>query len=169
MCGAEAVAAAGDDAAAFRLPLARTLGALVNLKFVAGHGAGGAPGRGVQERDGGGCAGHRPARYLEGPSGRMSGMTDLFSLEGKHALVTGGSRGIGYMIAQGLLQAGARVICPSAGGGNHPSPSVRKSRHLGQVPDLMACMGLAYLLHMGRYPTWDVFPLNRGQIGRAHV
>ena len=33
----------------------------------------------------------------------------LFSLEGKVALVTGGSRGIGYMISQALLQAGARV------------------------------------------------------------
>ena len=33
----------------------------------------------------------------------------LFNLEGKVAVVTGGSRGIGYMIAQGLLQAGARV------------------------------------------------------------
>jgi NAD(P)-dependent dehydrogenase (short-subunit alcohol dehydrogenase family) len=33
----------------------------------------------------------------------------LFSLDSKVALVTGGSRGIGYMMAQGLLQAGARV------------------------------------------------------------
>ena len=33
----------------------------------------------------------------------------LFSLKGKEALVTGGSRGIGYMISQGLLEAGARV------------------------------------------------------------
>ncbi len=33
----------------------------------------------------------------------------LFSVQGKVALVTGGSRGIGRMITQGLLQAGAKV------------------------------------------------------------
>lgn len=40
-------------------------------------------------------------------------MSDLFSLHGKTALVTGGSRGIGFMIAKGLLDAGARVIISS--------------------------------------------------------
>jgi short-subunit dehydrogenase len=40
----------------------------------------------------------------------MSAMTELFSLQGKTALVTGGSRGIGFMIATGLLQAGASVV-----------------------------------------------------------
>ena len=34
----------------------------------------------------------------------------LFGLEGKKAVVTGGSRGIGYMIAEGLLDAGCDVI-----------------------------------------------------------
>jgi NAD(P)-dependent dehydrogenase (short-subunit alcohol dehydrogenase family) len=39
--------------------------------------------------------------------------TVLFDLTGKNALVTGGTRGIGIMIARGLLQAGARVIISS--------------------------------------------------------
>ncbi|WP_446045126.1 SDR family oxidoreductase [Streptomyces olivaceus] len=38
---------------------------------------------------------------------------DLFDLRGKNALVTGGTRGIGMMIARGLLQAGARVVVSS--------------------------------------------------------
>jgi NAD(P)-dependent dehydrogenase (short-subunit alcohol dehydrogenase family) len=36
-------------------------------------------------------------------------MNDLFSLQGRTALVTGGSRGIGRMIAAGFLAQGARV------------------------------------------------------------
>jgi NAD(P)-dependent dehydrogenase (short-subunit alcohol dehydrogenase family) len=40
-------------------------------------------------------------------------MRDLFDVSGKTALVTGGSRGIGLMIARGLVQAGARVIVSS--------------------------------------------------------
>jgi NAD(P)-dependent dehydrogenase (short-subunit alcohol dehydrogenase family) len=36
-------------------------------------------------------------------------MKDLFSLQGRVALVTGGSRGIGRMIATGLLHQGAKV------------------------------------------------------------
>ena len=37
----------------------------------------------------------------------------LFGLDGKTALVTGGTRGIGMMIARGLLQAGATVVISS--------------------------------------------------------
>ncbi|MBM0225744.1 MULTISPECIES: glucose 1-dehydrogenase [Micromonospora] len=40
-------------------------------------------------------------------------MTDLFSVEGKTVLVTGGSRGIGLMIARGFVRAGAKVIISS--------------------------------------------------------
>ena len=40
-------------------------------------------------------------------------MTDLFSLQGRTALVTGGSRGIGRMIAAGFLAQGAKVYISS--------------------------------------------------------
>jgi NAD(P)-dependent dehydrogenase (short-subunit alcohol dehydrogenase family) len=38
---------------------------------------------------------------------------NLFDLTGKCALVTGGTKGIGMMMARGLLQAGARVVISS--------------------------------------------------------
>jgi NAD(P)-dependent dehydrogenase (short-subunit alcohol dehydrogenase family) len=40
-------------------------------------------------------------------------MGELFSVEGKTAVVTGGSRGIGLMIARGLVEGGARVVVSS--------------------------------------------------------
>ncbi|GAB3846154.1 glucose 1-dehydrogenase [Micromonospora andamanensis] len=40
-------------------------------------------------------------------------MKDLFSVDGKTVLVTGGSRGIGLMIARGFVAAGAHVIISS--------------------------------------------------------
>lgn len=37
-------------------------------------------------------------------------MSNLFSLEGRVALVTGSAQGLGYTIARGMLDAGARIV-----------------------------------------------------------
>lgn len=37
-------------------------------------------------------------------------MSDLFSLAGKRALITGSSQGIGFALAKGLMEAGATVV-----------------------------------------------------------
>jgi NAD(P)-dependent dehydrogenase (short-subunit alcohol dehydrogenase family) len=50
---------------------------------------------------------------------------DLFDLSGKYALVTGGTSGIGMMIARGLLQAGARVVINS-----RKADACAKAQHL---------------------------------------
>lgn len=40
-------------------------------------------------------------------------MKELFSIEGKTALITGGSRGIGLMMARGFVESGAKVYISS--------------------------------------------------------
>ena len=42
-------------------------------------------------------------------------MTNLFDLTGSRAIVTGGTRGLGHGMAEGLMEAGASVI-PVDGG-----------------------------------------------------
>ena len=40
-------------------------------------------------------------------------ISNLFDVSGRTAIVTGGSRGIGYMIAEGLVRNGAKVYITS--------------------------------------------------------
>ena len=55
-------------------------------------------------------------------------MSDLFDISGKTALVTGGSRGIGLMIARGLVQAGVRVIISSRKAGDLDAAAAELSK-----------------------------------------
>jgi NAD(P)-dependent dehydrogenase (short-subunit alcohol dehydrogenase family) len=65
-------------------------------------------------------------------------MTGLFSIEGKTALVTGGSRGIGLMMARGLVQAGARVYVSS----RKAEACERTARELSELSRDAACFAL---------------------------
>ncbi len=57
-------------------------------------------------------------------------VSELFSIAGKVALVTGGSRGIGLMIARGFVEAGARVYISS-----------RSAETCGQVAEELSAIG----------------------------
>jgi len=60
--------------------------------------------------------------------------TDLFDLSGKSGLVTGGTKGIGMMIARGLLQAGARVVISS----RSEEACAQAQEHLSEFGDVRA-------------------------------
>ena len=59
---------------------------------------------------------------------------DLFSLKGKVALVTGGSRGIGLMIARGFLESGAKVYISS----RKKDACDETARHLSKIAECIS-------------------------------
>jgi NAD(P)-dependent dehydrogenase (short-subunit alcohol dehydrogenase family) len=94
-------------------------------------------------------------------------MQDLFSVAGKVALVTGGGRGIGVMIAQGLVEAGAKVYIASrkAEVCEQVAKELSKSGSCtGLAADLSTeegCRGLAAEI-AGREPKLDILVNNAG-------
>jgi NAD(P)-dependent dehydrogenase (short-subunit alcohol dehydrogenase family) len=69
-------------------------------------------------------------------------VAELFGLAGKVAVVTGGGRGIGVMIARGLLQAGARVYLSSRKEAELDA-AVAELSPLGRVAAIPADLGTA--------------------------
>lgn len=90
---------------------------------------------------------------------------DLFSLEGRVALVTGGSRGIGRMIAEGFIAQGAKVYISS----RKAEACEHTAAELGpnciplpsDVSTLAGCEGLAEAL-AAREPALDILVNNAG-------
>ncbi|MBK5222988.1 MAG: SDR family oxidoreductase [Acidimicrobiia bacterium] len=97
----------------------------------------------------------------------MSSSSDLFSIAGKTALVTGGSRGIGQMIAQGFVEAGAKVYISSRKADVCDQVAAELSE-IGECISLpadlsteAACRRLAEELS-GREPQLDILVNNAG-------
>lgn len=65
-------------------------------------------------------------------------LTELYGIAGKVALVTGGTRGIGRMIAAGYVRAGAKVYVSS----RHAEDCERTARELTDQSDRGECLGL---------------------------
>lgn len=65
---------------------------------------------------------------------------ELFDLDGKVAVVTGGGRGVGLMMAEGLLRAGAKVYL-SARKAHELDAAVEKLSPLGAVAAIPADVG----------------------------
>jgi NAD(P)-dependent dehydrogenase (short-subunit alcohol dehydrogenase family) len=63
---------------------------------------------------------------------------DLFDLTGKTAVVTGGTRGIGLMIARGLLEAGTRQVYVSSRKAEGCADAERELGQYGQVKAIQA-------------------------------
>lgn len=91
----------------------------------------------------------------------------LFSIEGKTALVTGGSRGIGKMIATGFVEAGAKVYIAA----RKHAASLETAAELSKIGECVAfeadlsteagCRGLADEI-ASREDTLDVLVNNAG-------
>jgi NAD(P)-dependent dehydrogenase (short-subunit alcohol dehydrogenase family) len=94
--------------------------------------------------------------------------TDLFSLLGRFALVTGGSRGIGRMIAAGFLAQGAKVYVSSRKAEACEKTAAELSRGGGEcfalpadVSTLAGAQGLAKA-YAAREPKLDILVNNAG-------
>jgi len=94
-------------------------------------------------------------------------MSDLFDISGKRALVTGGSRGIGLMIARGLVEAGASVLVSSRKRADIEAAAQTLAEHgscEAIVADISKPEGASQLAAetQARFPALDILVNNAG-------
>ncbi|MDB5433190.1 MAG: 3-oxoacyl-ACP reductase [Caulobacter sp.] len=94
--------------------------------------------------------------------------SDLFSLKGKVALVTGGSRGIGKMIAAGFIEQGAKVYITARKAAVSDATAAELSANGGEcisipidISTVEGCKRLAEEI-MKREPRLDILVNNAG-------
>lgn len=95
-------------------------------------------------------------------------LQELFGIEGKTALVTGGANGMGRMIAEGLIAAGARVLLTSrkaADADNAAKALGGAERAIGIAADLTSAEGCAALVERVRQEcdTLEILINNAGR------
>lgn len=97
---------------------------------------------------------------------------DMFSLEGRTALVTGGAYGIGFAIAEALAEAGARIAFNCRGRGNldaameaYRAKGIEARGYIADVTDEAAVNGLVEQIG-NDLGTIDILVNNAGIIKR---
>ena len=101
-------------------------------------------------------------------------MKNLFSLEGRTALVTGGSRGIGKMIARGFLDYGAKVYISARKADACEATAAELTRAGGtcialpqDISTVQGCRALAAALR-AHEPKLDILVNNAGAAWAAN-
>lgn len=100
----------------------------------------------------------------------LSPAEDLFDLQGRTALVTGGARGIGAFIAEGLARAGVRVFVTSRDDAAAQAMAKQLGRDcVGLSADLLRMEDLDRLAQQveSRTPRLDILVNNSGAFCRA--
>ncbi len=87
-------------------------------------------------------------------------MSELFSLSGKRALITGSSQGIGFALARGLAEAGAEIVL----NGRDPAKLMSAATTLGAKGAIVQQLAFDVTDHDGVREAVDQFEAAQGPI-----